>query len=249
VENNQADRNQDPMIRAYVLIVLSYLFAGISLFAWIGFIFFGAFGIFDFQVGEPEKLLFNLGLSLAFFLQHSGMVRKSFRRTVLKKINTAYHSALFSIFSGLILLLVVLLWQKSTYTVISPTGVYRWLFRMLFVGAIAGFIWSVVALGKPDMLGIRPIVYRLRHKALKTMPFSIRGPYRLTRHPLYLFCIMIIWSCPDITADRLMYNVLWTVWIVIGARFEERDLVDTYGDDYRKYQNRVPMIFPYKPHL
>jgi protein-S-isoprenylcysteine O-methyltransferase Ste14 len=247
VENNQVDRNHDPRIRAYALIVLSYLFAGVSLLAWLGFNAYGAFGIFDFQMGESEKLLLNLGLSVTFFLQHSGMIRKSFRRTVFKKINTAYHSALFSISSGLFLLLVVLLWQQSAHTVISPTGFYRWLFHLLFVGAVAGFTWGVVALGKPDMLGIRPIVYRLRRKALKTMPFTVRGPYRLTRHPLYFFCILAIWSCPDITADRLMYNVLWTVWLFIGAKLEERDLVHTYGDEYRNYQDRVPMIIPYKP--
>ncbi len=44
-----------------------------------------------------------------------------------------------------------------------------------------------------------------------------------------------------------MYNLLWTGWIVVGTLLEERDLVHTYGDEYRDYQARVPMLFPYKP--
>lgn len=226
---------------------LAYLFSGVSMLAWLGFVVYGAFGIFHFQMGELEKLAFNLGLSCTFFLQHSGMVRTSFRRTVLRGMNQAYHPALYAIFSGIVLFAVVLLWQESSHTVISASGFYRWLFYLLFVGAMAGFIWTGLALGKPDMLGIRPIVYRLRKKSLKTMPFTVKGPYRISRHPLYFFCTLLIWSCPHITADRLLYNVLWTAWIVVGAWLEERDLVRTYGDDYRNYQRRVPMIVPWKP--
>ncbi|MCK7479628.1 MAG: hypothetical protein M0C28_21625 [Candidatus Moduliflexus flocculans] len=54
---------------------------------------------------------------------------------------------------------------------------------------------------------------------------TITGPYRLVRHPLYLLSIVMIWSCPDLTTDRLLFNLLWTGWIVVGAYLEERDLV------------------------
>ena len=229
---------------AYTVMGLAYLLSGISLLPWVVFTVCGSFGAVDLRLGEWEKLLFNLGLSVAFFLQHSGMVRASFRQTIFKGINPAYHPALYAIFSGTVLLAVVLLWQRSSYPVFLASGAYRWFFYLLSVGALAGFIWGGIALGKPDMLGIRPIVYRLHRKKLKTMPFTVRGPYRLTRHPWYFCCILLIWSCPDITADRLLYNVLWTAWIVVGARLEERDLVRTFGDEYRSYQHQVPMMVP-----
>ena len=66
----------------------------------------------------------------------------------------------------------------------------------------------------------------------------------MVRHPLYLFSILMIWSCPDLTTDRLLFNILWTVWIVIGAFFEERDLVAEFGDLYLEYRKRVPMFIP-----
>ena len=46
-------------------MTLSYLLSGISLFAWIGFNFYGAFEIFALPLTEEEKLLLNLGLSVA----------------------------------------------------------------------------------------------------------------------------------------------------------------------------------------
>jgi hypothetical protein len=54
----------------------------------------------------------------------------------------------------------------------------------------------------------------------------------------------MIWSCPDLTTDRLLFNGVWTVWIVFGAFMEERDLIAEFGDAYRAYQRRVPMFLP-----
>ncbi len=74
------------------------------------------------------------------------------------------------------------------------------------------------------------------------------GAYRFVRHPLYLFMILLIWSTPRFSTDQLLFNVLWTLWIVVGTRLEERDLVADFGDTYRRYQVSVPMLLPH-PHL
>jgi protein-S-isoprenylcysteine O-methyltransferase Ste14 len=57
--------------------------------------------------------------------------------------------------------------------------------------------------------------------------------------------VSLIMACPDLTVDRLLFNVFFTVWMVIGAILEERDLVVTFGEAYRKYQRKVPMLIPY----
>jgi protein-S-isoprenylcysteine O-methyltransferase Ste14 len=36
-----------------------------------------------------------------------------------------------------------------------------------------------------------------------------------------------------------------TLYILIGVRFEERELVTSFGDVYREYQQRVPMLLPW----
>ena len=65
------------------------------------------------------------------------------------------------------------------------------------------------------------------------------------RHPLYLAVIVLIWACPDMTADRLLFNVLWTAWIVVGTVLEEVDLIAELGDEYREYRRTVPMLIPW----
>jgi hypothetical protein len=57
---------------------------------------------------------------------------------------------------------------------------------------------------------------------------------------------MLIWTSPDVTAERLLFNVLWTAWVIIGTLLEERDLVAEFGGEFREYQRRVPMLVPWR---
>jgi protein-S-isoprenylcysteine O-methyltransferase Ste14 len=36
-----------------------------------------------------------------------------------------------------------------------------------------------------------------------------------------------------------------TVYILVGVALEERDLVATFGDEYRAYRKRVAMLIPF----
>jgi len=89
------------------------------------------------------------------------------------------------------------------------------------------------------------ISYR-RGRKPRPVVFTIKGPYQWVRHPLYLFVLVMIWSCPNLTKDRLLFNILWSGWIFIGTILEERDLVEQFGDAYREYQKKVPMLLPFK---
>jgi hypothetical protein len=50
------------------------------------------------------------------------------------------------------------------------------------------------------------------------------------------------------TRDRLLSNILWSVWIVIGSYLEESNLIGESSEAYREYQKRVPMIVCAMPH-
>lgn len=227
------------------IVRLTLVTGAVSLLSFAVFLYTGPFALMDLGLGEPGRLMFDAVLSAAFFLQHSLMVRKSFRRRLEGIIPPQYEGALYTVASGLVLLGCMALWQASDIRLLELQGPAWGLLRAAFFLALLGMYWGMRALGKVDMLGIAPILRHLRGKGPPApKPFIVRGPYRWVRHPLYLFMIVLFWANPSLTADRLLFNVLWTVWVVIGTVFEERDLVAAFGAAYRNYQQRVPMILP-----
>lgn len=236
-------------LTSYLMIALAGLLGGGSLLLFGLFLFSGSLNLTEIGLDHSGSLWLDSALSLLFFIQHSGMVRRPFRQWLAGFVPEEFHAAIYAIASGAALVIAIAFWQEGTPLFSAPFGPIRWSFRALFILSLFGFLWGGLSLKSFDPCGIRPILARLRGTNPESTPFSARGPYRLVRHPLYLFSILMIWSCPDMTTDRLLFNVLWTGWIVIGAFLEERDLVAEFGDTYLEYQRKVPMFIPGKTGL
>ncbi len=197
----------------------------------------------------PDSLVlpWDALLSLAFFAQHSGMVRRSARARLAAVIPDRYQGAAYAIASGVALALVVVLWQPSETRLLVLQGVTRPVMQTLGALAVATFVLSAVTLRRSfDPLGLGPIRAHLRGQAYRPGEFVVRGPYLWVRHPLYSCILVMFWTNPDVTADRLLLSIMWTIWIWVGAVLEERDLVAEFGDVYRAYQRQVPMLIPWR---
>ena len=110
---------------------------------------------------------------------------------------------------------IEILWQPSDTHVFVLAGPFRLAaYAGMFI-AIAVFIWGALALRGVDLFGLAAIKADLRKTTQTASEFVIRGPYVWVRHSWYAAAIVLIWSCVDLTADRLLFNVLWTVWIAI----------------------------------
>lgn len=233
------------------LVTLSNFFFAGSMMIWMIFLWSGALNVVllddSLTRNEVAKLGFDGALSMAFFIQHSTMIRRPFRRFLAKFVAAEYHGAIYTITSGVVLSVVVVFWQKSAYIVMAPSGiVVRLLMRAIFVLAIQGLRWAAHSLKSFDVCGVDPILRKIGKKEPPPpMPLSMSGPYRYVRHPFYFCCLVLFWSCPNLTLDRLLYNVVWSIWVVIGTFLEERDLVMDFGEPYRDYQRKVPMLIPW----
>ncbi|MFC1835454.1 methyltransferase family protein [Thermodesulfobacteriota bacterium] len=241
-----AHRNDSQcVVRDCLLIRLTMILGWVSLALTLVFFFYGALSPVKLELGTAGGLLWNGLLSMLFFVQHSGMIRESFQQFTARFIDEKYHGAMFTIASSITLILLVVLWQGSDYVLASAEGGVRWFLRGVFVCSFVGFYWGARTLGGFDMFGIKRIRRSMRGVEERPPKFNVRGPYRWVRHPLYLFCLLMIWSCPDLTADRLLFDLLWTGWIVVGSILEERDLVKLFGADYQLYREQVPMLIPH----
>jgi protein-S-isoprenylcysteine O-methyltransferase Ste14 len=76
-------------------------------------------------------------------------------------------------------------------------------------------------------------------------PLIIGGLHRFVRHPLYLGAYLILWG--GATGDFGLSTAVWgSVYLVIGAGFEDRKLLALYGDEFRDYKDRVPAVIPWR---
>ncbi len=231
-------------VLAYSLLTLAYILGCGSLGLFGLFLWAGPHPAVNLRLGTPQVLAFDALLAIAFFVQHSVMIRKSFRAQ-LRVVLADYHFwPVYAIASGVVLLLLPALWQPAAPLLPSLDGPLRWLVRGVFLATMAGMVWSFASLKHFDPLGAGPLLSHLRGTPAPASPLTIRGPYRWVRHPIYAFFLLMIWASPDLTADRLLFNILWSVWMVVATWLEERDLAAEFGDGYREYQRRVPMLVP-----
>ncbi len=233
-----------PTLVARLTIAVATLIGGGSLALLGVFLFFGPRGLVDFGLGRSEILAWDAALCLAFCMQHSAMVRRGFRRRLEQLVPIHYHGAFFTLASATILLTLVLLWHESPVVVLGLEGASRWVVRGVSLAALPGFLWSARSIAQFDPFGVAPIQASLRGRPPRAWPFTIQGPYRWVRHPQYFFALVLFWATPDLTADRLLFNGIFTVWVVLGTILEERDLIDQFGSDYREYRQHVPMLIP-----
>ena len=227
-----------------LLILLAVGVGGGSLMAFAYFLIAGAPLPIRLAQSDGARLALDAVLCLVFFLQHSGMVRRGAKQWITQWVDAIYLPAVYAIASGLALLVLVLLWQPTGDVLYCLYGPARWLLAGLAGAAIAGLAWGVYSLPGFDPLGTRPLISELRRASPPPSEFAVRGPYRFVRHPLYLFALVLIWAAPCPSTDRFLFNVLWTIWIIVGTRLEERDLVRDFGQTYREYQQAVPMLVP-----
>lgn len=78
------------------------------------------------------------------------------------------------------------------------------------------------------------------------------GIYTYTRNPLYIGSFFLGIGACIISKDLLFSLVFFIFFILLYNRVmirEERYLVDRYGEDYKRYLEEVPRIFPRKLNL
>ena len=231
--------------------VLVYAFVTLTVLAGVSaFVVFGTFlggmglGIFQFGLSPLAAALFDVGLCLIFFIQHSGMVRRSFRKWSEQWIPGWVSRALYTFASAFALTLLCVLWQPVDATPLILSGPLNLLLRAVSLLALLSFVWAFVSIEGFDAFGTGDVLAHFRNRSRPLVPLSINGPYRWVRHPFYFLVVVMLWASPTISGDRLLVNGLFTVWIVLGARWEERDLIVQYGKAYRRYQAEVPMLMP-----
>ena len=147
------------------------------------------------------------------------------------------------------LVLALLLWQWRPLT--TPIWNVENEIARIALYALSALGWllllsSTFPINHFDLFGLRQVWFHARQRKAMDEPFVTRAFYRIVRHPLMLGFLVALWATPTMSVGHLLFALMTTAYIVVAVKFlEERDLLALYGDVYRDYQRRVPMLLPW----
>lgn len=197
------------------------------------------------SLGTLPAFLVDVGLILLFGLQHSLMARPHFKAWLTRFVAPNLERSTYVFAANIAFVLLLVFWQPIPMVLWDlGDGVWEDLVWYVF-----GFGWIILLLGivsidPYELLGLRQAWAWFQIRPYEARPLKTHWLYRYIRHPLYLGVLVMVWAAPYMTLGHLLLAVGFTLYIVIGMRLEERDLVHTRGESYRTYQQTVPALLP-----
>lgn len=224
----------------------------------------GFFGNYHFQIadgiyfvplaidfGRPrvpilEAVLIDGALLLLFAVQHSGMARQSWKTRLTRVISPAIERTTYVMATNVVLILLFWQWRTlgGTLWAFGDGTSAAFVLRAVNLGGWVLVVVSTFLINHFELLGLQQVYAHARGVQLPEPKFRQPYLYRWIRHPLYLGFLIAFWATPLMSWGHLVFAVAATGYILVAVQLEERDLIRLFGDRYREYRQRVPMLLP-----
>ena len=197
-------------------------------------------------VPMEEAIAVNLLLLSLFAVQHSVMARKPFKRWWTQIVSPVVERSTYVLLASLALILLFWQWRPIPAIVWQvPNAEIAWALQALSFAGWLIVLVSTFLINHFELFGLHQVVINLAGKTMPKPRFKAPGFYKALRHPIYFGFIVAFWATPVMTAGHLLFAAVTTAYILVGIVLEERDLIDLFGDEYRRYRQRVSMLIPF----
>jgi protein-S-isoprenylcysteine O-methyltransferase Ste14 len=194
-----------------------------------------------------EAATINVALMSLFAIQHSVMARPQFKAWWTRFVPASVERTTYVLLSSLVLLLLCWQWRPMPSIIwqVENPQVAAAITGLSFVGWLLA-LTSTFLINHFELFGLHQVTNNLAGRPMPAARFRVPLYYKFVRHPLYLGFIIAFWAAPTMTAGHLLFSVVTTSYIVVGALLEEQDLLALFGDEYRRYREQVSMLVPWR---
>jgi methanethiol S-methyltransferase len=197
-----------------------------------------------------EALAVNIVLMSLFAIQHSVMARREFKEWWTQYVPKSLERSTYVLFASLVLVLLFWQWRPMPNVVwhIENPLVATAITSLSFLGWLI-VLTSTFLINHFELFGLHQVANNLAGRTMPVPRFRTPLYYKFVRHPIYLGFIIAFWAAATMSVGHLLFAAVTTAYIFVGIFLEERDLVDLFGDDYRRYKDRVSMVLPWVSRL
>ena len=225
------------------VVTASFVWTGAAVFSlslgWFLYSYLIRFGRPVAGGADPLVVLVNVALFTAFAAHHSALARSGIKSALRRHVPPGIERSLYTWTASLLFIAVCAFWRPVPGMWYELHGVW----------AIAGYGAQALGLALTarggaavdalDLAGVRPMLHAAHGSEPRHVPLETRGLYGFVRHPLYFAWALFVFGAPVMTATRGTFAVVSTLYLMLAIPWEERSLVEVFGERYEEYRRRV----------
>jgi protein-S-isoprenylcysteine O-methyltransferase Ste14 len=196
-------------------------------------------------VPARSALAIDLALLGSFAVVHSLLARERLKRTVARLVSPELERSVYSLVAGLQIAALLGFWRAlpaPVWQLEAPLA--RGALWALYLAGWGVVVASLLAVDSFRLFGLAQAWDAARGRRSPEPAIVLRGPYRWVRHPLYSGTLLALFAAPTMSRGRLLFAAAFTLYMLVGMRFEERDLERRFGASWRDYRRAVPALLP-----
>ena len=159
-------------------------------------------------------------------------------------INKPQSHGFYRFFAWESIVALVLLNINSWFTnPFSVPQIISWILLVISLFLIIHGIILLRKIGKPNETRGDSTLLGLE----KTTRLVVEGAYKYIRHPFYGSLLFLAWGVflKSVSIIGLVLAVLTTMLLVLTGKFEERENIRYFGNEYIEYMKRTKMFIPF----
>lgn len=221
--------------------------AGLFVASLLYFLYFYLIGL-D-RMGSPgglRALTIDVVLFSIFALHHSIMARTRPKQWIARLVSPDLERSTYVWIASLLFVATCAWWQMIGGVVYEIRGPLAIALHLVQAASIVFILVAAAALSPLELAGLRRAAAASAAQAglrqardAPSTGLQTTGAYGWVRHPVYFGWALLVFATPRMTTDRLVFAIVSTAYLAMAVPFEERSLIEAFGDSYRRYSEKV----------